>query len=114
MLDVPTAAPQASYSRRRNPRVELHEMIYAFWSCQGRDGLSRIRDIGVGGLFIEIPMAIKVDTRMTLDFLVKEGQIRAHAVVRHAKAGRGLGLKFVALSEEDRERFAALLRRLRD
>jgi hypothetical protein len=112
MLDLITAVSQTRFSRRRNLRVELNE-IYAFWSCEGRDGLSRIRDISVGGLFIEIPIAIKVDTRMTLHFLVKDGQIRADGVVRHAKSGRGLGLKFVAVSEGDRERFAALLRRVR-
>jgi hypothetical protein len=48
-----------------------------------------------------------------LHFLVGEGQIRAEAVVRHIKPGRGLGLEFTAVREEDRGRLADLLKRLR-
>jgi hypothetical protein len=48
-----------------------------------------------------------------LDFLVAEGQIRADAIVRHAKSGSGLGLKFTALNEQDRPKLAALITRLR-
>jgi hypothetical protein len=48
-----------------------------------------------------------------VDFLVSEGQIRADAVIRHMVPGRGLGLKFTALNEQDRRKFAALMRRLR-
>jgi len=48
-----------------------------------------------------------------IDFLVSEGQIRADAVVRHVAAGRGLGFKFTAVTEQDRQKFAALMRRLR-
>jgi hypothetical protein len=48
-----------------------------------------------------------------LHFLVKEGQIRAEAVVRHVKPGCGLGLEFTAVLEEDRPRLAGLMKRLR-
>jgi len=44
---------------------------------------------------------------------VQEGQIRADAVVRHVQSGKGLGLKFTALSEQDRPKLSALLTRLR-
>jgi hypothetical protein len=47
-----------------------------------------------------------------LHFLVQDGQIRADAVVKHAKSGDGLGLKFTALCEQDRPKLAALLTRL--
>jgi PilZ domain-containing protein len=67
----------------------------------------------MGGLFIETPQPRPLGTLTRLDFLVEEGQIRADAIVRHAKAGDGLGLKFTALSEQDRPRLAALITRLR-
>ena len=84
-----------------------------YWQCQGREDVSSVRDMSVGGLFIETaePKAEGVLTR--LHFLVQEGQIRADAVVRHAKTGVGLGLKFVALNEQDGPKLAALLTRLR-
>lgn len=70
-------------------------------------------NMSMGGLFLETsqPKAEGVLTR--LHFLVQEGQIRADAVVKHAKSGVGLGLKFVALNEQDRPKLAALLTRLR-
>ena len=52
-------------------------------------------------------------SRATLDFLVQEGQIRVNAVVRRVESSRGLGLKFTAVSEEDRPRLSALMDRLR-
>jgi hypothetical protein len=64
-------------------------------------------------LFVETEEAPDVDAPIRLDFLVQEGQIRAKAVVRHAKPGSGLGLKFTALTEEDGPRLAALMTRLR-
>jgi hypothetical protein len=69
--------------------------------------------MSMGGLFIETPQPRAEGILTRLHFLVQERQIRADAVVRHAKSGVGLGLKFTALSEQDRPNLAALLTRLR-
>ncbi len=84
-----------------------------YWQCQRREDVSRVRDMSMGGLFIETPEPKAEGVLTRLNFLVQEGQIRADAVVRHAKPGVGLGLKFTALSEQDRPKLAALLTRLR-
>lgn len=84
-----------------------------YWKCQGRDDLSPVRNISMGGLFIETREAQPSGTLTRLDFLVAEGQIRADAMVRHALPGAGLGLKFTALAERDRPKLAALIIRLR-
>jgi hypothetical protein len=84
-----------------------------YWRCHGREDVSRVRDMSMGGLFIETPESRNEGVRARLHFLVQEGQIRADAEVRHAKPGIGLGLKFTALSEQDRPKLAALLTRLR-
>ena len=55
-----------------------------------REDTSQVRDLNMGGLFVETEEARKVDT-IRLDFLVEEGQIRAEVVVRHVKPGSGLG-----------------------
>lgn len=67
----------------------------------------------MGGLFIETPEVRPEGTQARLHFLVQEGQIRAEAAVRHIQSGKGLGLKFTALSEQDRPKLSALLARLR-
>jgi len=54
-----------------------------------------------------------VGAKTNVHFLVEEGQIRAEAVVRHVRPGRGLGLEFTAVQDEDRQRLADLMKRLR-
>src|SRR5712664_2601420 len=104
---------QSIPSRRRYPRVEKTHGVWVYWNCKGREDTSRVRDLSTGGLFVETEKARDVDTKVRLDFLVQEGQIRAEAVVRHVKPGSGLGLRFTALTAEDGPRLTALVTRLR-
>jgi hypothetical protein len=67
----------------------------------------------MGGLFIETDTPPVAGMSAELDFLVQEGQIRAEAIVRHAEPGRGLGLRFTAVRNEDRLRLEELVKRLR-
>lgn len=100
------------YSRRATPRAEVDNSVYAFWYCDGRGDLSPVRNINLGGLFIETRGATNLGASVELHFLVNEGQIRAKGVVRHAEPGLGVGLKFTALNEQDRLHFGALMKRL--
>ena len=99
-------------SRRVNSRQVINGDVWVCWNSNGRDDLSRVRDVSLGGLFLQTPAQRPVGAPTKLDFLVTEGQIRADAVIRHISRG-GLGLKFTAVSDADRPRLAALLRRLR-
>lgn len=100
-------------SRRFSSRVQSSGDVWVLWKCQGRENVSPVRNMSMGGLFIETTHPRPSGTLTRLDFLVAEGQIRADAIVRHAQAGAGLGLKFTALSEQDRPKLAALITRLR-
>ena len=105
--------PIASPSRRMNSRVEAWGDVWVYWQCSGTEGLSPVLDMSIGGLFIQTPKPKAENVLARLHFLVPEGQIRADAVVRHARPGIGLGLKFTAVSEQDRPQLALLLMRLR-
>jgi len=71
-------------------------------------------DISIDGLFIETRHSeLRQGMSARLDFLVQEGRIKAEAVVRHVKGGSGLGLRFLVVRDEDRQRLKALLSRLR-
>jgi len=98
--------------RRFNSRVETPDGVWVFWSCDGRDEISQVRDLSLGGLFVETPRPRAVGATTTLDFLVHEGQIRADAVVRHISPGHGVGLRFTAVRDGDRSHLAALFNRL--
>jgi hypothetical protein len=101
------------HSRRFTSRVETHERVWVDWRCVGREDISRVRNLSLGGLFVETPTARSVGSTAKLEFLVQEGQIRADAVVRRAEPARGLAMKFTEVSEEDRPRLEALISRLR-
>jgi hypothetical protein len=102
-----------SYSRRFTSRIETPEGVWVYWSSDGRDDSARVRNLSLGGLFVETSQSRRVGSTIKLDFLVQEGQIRADAVVRRAEPSRGLGLKFTAVTDVDRPRLAALMNRLR-
>jgi PilZ domain len=100
-------------SRRVTSRAEVNGGLCVFWSCNGRDDLSRVRDLSVGGLFIETRRPKELGAPVKVHFLVSEGQIRADAVVRHVEPGMGLGLRFTALNDQDGQRFEDLVKRLK-
>jgi hypothetical protein len=103
----------ATPSRRLNSRIAITQDVWVCWQCNGRDDVSRVRDLSLGGLFVETASLRAIGAPTKVDFLVSEGQIRADAMVRHVVPGRGLGLKFTGVTEQDRRKFAALMRRLR-
>ena len=101
------------HSRRFTPRVESHGGVWVDWRCFGREDISQVRNLSLGGLFVETPKSRGMGSTAKLEFLVQEGQIRADAVVKRAEPGRGLAMKFTAVTEEDRPRLEALINRLR-
>jgi hypothetical protein len=101
-----------AYARRLSSRVNTRDEVWVCWRCNGRDDVSRVRDLSAKGLFLETEGPRTVGATVRLDFLVQEGQIRADAEVQHAKSGEGLGLKFMAVTPEDGTHLAALLTRL--
>jgi hypothetical protein len=87
--------------------------VSVYWRCNGREDVSRVTDVGFGGLFIETATPQPVGSAAKIGFLVQEGQITADAVVRYVKPFSGLGLQFTAMPEKDRPRLGTLLTRLR-
>lgn len=100
-------------SRRLTSRVEVSDGVWVYWRCDGREDVSRVRNLSLGGLFVQTSETRPIGVRANLHFLVQEGQIRADALVRHATSTSGLGLKFLAIKEADRPKLAALVTRLR-
>jgi len=67
----------AFHSRRFTSRVETHERVWVDWRCDGREDISRVRNMSLGGLFVETATSRGLDSTIKLEFLVQEGQIRA-------------------------------------
>ena len=102
-------------SRRFTSRVAGLSDLWVFWNCKKHDNLSRVLDLSVAGLCLSIDKSerMAVGEKIHLNFLTPEGQIRADAIVRNVRPS-GLGLKFVAISEEDRTHLTSLMTRLRN
>lgn len=102
-------------SRRFTARINAAEGVWVYWRCKGQaqEETSRVRDLSLGGLFVETGKPAEVGATVKLDFLVQEGQIRAEAIVRRAEPSSGMGLKFTAISNQDRSHLTGLINRLR-
>src|SRR6266446_8320528 len=72
-----------SPSRRCTERLAAPEDVWVYWRCDGLDDLSHVQNISLGGLFIETPRQKAEGATVSLSFLVREGQVRVEAVVRH-------------------------------
>ena len=101
-----------AHSRRHHKRVETPQGVWAVWRCGRIEDTSRVRDLSVGGLFIETLRACPVDATVEIHFLVEDGEVRASATVRYVTPGKGLGLQFKTVRSEDQSRFSAMIKRI--
>lgn len=113
MLAKPASQQKPLYSRRFFSRVEPPEGVWVYWHSKEREDTSPVRDLGLGGLFVQTARPAAVGASVKVYFLVQEGLIRISAAVQHADSN-GLGLKFSAMRDEHRQRLNELMARLRE
>ena len=63
----------------------------------------QVTDISQGGCYVQIPQPLKVGTKVSLELLMKLANLRGEGVVCSSHAGRGMGIKFVEMSNEYRD-----------
>src|SRR5947207_15087231 len=103
MVPGKTPSRPTSPSRRLTSRVPTPGDVWVYWRCHGREDVSRVRDMSLGGVFIETSEQKDEGVRARLDFLVQEGQICADGEVRHPRSDTGVGMKLTALGEQVRQ-----------
>ena len=90
--------------QRRYPRVAPPKGSRVAWQSGTRRAVSYLGSMGLGGVFVitgqPVPIRSMVKVLMDLQF----GEVRARAVVRRVTPARGMGLEFVAMTQEDRAR----------
>ena len=104
---------RGDYERRPPVRAtvfsERHDISLA--ECRSEKSLSVV-NLGLGGLYIRTVEPPPAGTCIQLLFDVPAGEVRARAVVQRSQAKKGMGVKFVAMQQEDRARFAGWLKHL--
>jgi hypothetical protein len=73
---------------------------------------SRVKTLGMGGLFISAADPPPVGTQVRLAFDVPGGSVRADSVVRDIIPGEGLGVEFTRIGLGDKLLLQKLLTRL--
>lgn len=101
-----------SQNARRYPRHKVTKHVLVAWQHGTQKHVSRIENLGLGGLFIFTQTPSPVGTSMQLLFNAPEGEVRVRAVVRNLVAGRGMGVAIVSMDPEHRARLDRWLRRL--
>lgn len=77
--------------RRLNSRVETLEGVWVLWSCDRCNEISQVRDLSLGGLFVETASSRAVGAMTALDFLGQEksDQGRSRSAAPKSRSWRG-------------------------
>jgi tetratricopeptide (TPR) repeat protein len=68
--------------------------------------------LGIGGVFLLVAHPLSAGTHVEILFDVPGGEVRARAIVRHGRAGHGMGVQFVHMGSEDRARLHRFVKQL--
>jgi PilZ domain len=99
--------------KRMYLRIPTPRGVWVSWRDTVRQDVSRVREVGYGGLFISTPDPLPVGTVLALLLSVQEGEIRAGAIVRNTSPGEGMGVEFNEMGQEAFARLETFLTRLR-
>jgi tetratricopeptide (TPR) repeat protein len=95
--------------QRKYPRHKVPKAMFVGWEAAGYRTVSRAETVGMGGLFLNTANPPAEGSLIGLIFDVKTGEVRARAIVRDSKPGKGMGVQFVQMGTTDRQRLNQLL-----
>jgi hypothetical protein len=95
--DEPTLAPD---NRRRHDRSRL--IVDVFFDGKDGTGIASTKDISVGGLYMNTQSVLPEGAVLLLRIPCGAKQVVVNAGVVYSNPGRGVGVRFQNLSDEDR------------
>jgi PilZ domain len=95
---------------RRYPRLSAPKGTILAWENASMRHVSYVANLGLGGLYIRTREAPPPGTFIRLLLDAPTGEVRARAVVQRSNPKEGMGVKIVAMQQEDRARFARWLK----
>ena len=103
---------KAYAQQRRYPRVSLPKGMSVAWHGGDLQLFSRVRTIGMGGLFISTSSPAPVGTKLRLAFQVPGGSVQPEATVRNVAPGQGMGVEFTRMELKEQFLLQSLMDRL--
>jgi PilZ domain len=89
---------------RRYPRAVPPKGSVVAWQSGTRRAVSHLGSIALGGLFVLTRQPVPIRSTMKVLMDLQFGEVRARAVVRRVTPLRGMGIEFIAMTQEDRAR----------
>jgi hypothetical protein len=80
---------ESNCGTRRHERISVPQGMCVTCYGNGQQQISRVKTIGLGGLFLCGSITLRVGADLTLVFEVPGGMVLAEAVVRNSVAGDG-------------------------
>jgi hypothetical protein len=105
-------ATQTHCGTRRHERISLPNGMSVAWYGGGDQQVSRVKTLGMGGVFLSGPRVRPVGTSLRLVFQVPGGMVQAEAIVRSVLPGEGMGVEFTNVNPQDQVLLERLLKRL--
>jgi hypothetical protein len=101
-LDAADSFQSASLERRQTARFRCQNSIEvhvdggaSFWGT--------VADLSLGGCYVEMPPPLQPGTKLRVGIWFGQTKVSAHAQVAYRTPGVGAGLKFIEISEPDRD-----------
>jgi len=98
--------------KRRFQRIPTPSGVWVGWQHNHKQDVSRIRDLNVGGLFINTPSPPPEGTIIQIVLSIPEGEIKSEAIVRNVTPSQGMGVAFKGMTQPDAVRLEELVTRL--
>lgn len=97
---------------RRYERISLPKGMSVAWYGGGQQQVSRVKTLGMGGLFLIGSHTLPVGANLTLVFEVPGGIVQADAVVRNIVPSEEMGVEFTKMNPEHWVQLEKLISRL--
>ncbi len=105
-------AGPASVERRKSPRHKCKGSVRLQENGDGMTSWATFADISMHGCYVEAPAPLRVGAVLDLRLEVNGLRVEATGEVRVAYPNLGMGISFLRMSEENRERLRELVRSL--
>ncbi|HEY4741182.1 MAG TPA: DnaJ domain-containing protein [Candidatus Acidoferrales bacterium] len=93
---------QEPSNRRKYPRFRASKGMLVGWKSARQSSTSHAGTVSLGGIYLHAADPPVEGSPIELILELPTGQIRARAVVRNLKSGKGMGVQFIQMNPQDR------------
>jgi hypothetical protein len=107
--ESPASSDEDVFERRMHPRLKCSTSVEIYASDQAAPIRARTTDLSLGGCFVEMSNPLPQGTEARIAIWVKEVKLWAKAQVVSNAPGFGISVKFLAMSDPERNQLQQFL-----